>query len=80
MAESIVTFDVYAVVKGYHVYRCKVPVGEECICVLEPKNQFDEDAVAVCLASEVIGHVPATPIHLNRAFSAIMKKGLPISW
>ena len=62
------------------MYRCKVPVGEECMCVLEPKNQFDEDAVAVCHASEVIRHVPATSINLNRAFSAIMKKGLPISW
>ena len=79
MAESIVTFDVYAMVKGTMCIVVKYLLVKNA-CVLEPKNQFDEDAVAVCLASEVIGHVPATSIHLNRAFSAIMKKGLPISW
>ena len=47
-------------VRGYHVYKdiWEVAVGETVVCVLEPGNFHDRNAVAVEKDGRIFGHLP----------------------
>ena len=46
-------------VKGHHVYNHDYKVGEELSCVLEPKNAYSKNAIAVKEKNKekVVGHI-----------------------
>ena len=81
MSDRTVSFDIHAVVKGYHAYRRKVAHDDECVCVHEPTNKFDQEAVVVLTQDgDIVRHVPASPVKMNSALLAIMQDGLDIKW
>ena len=47
-------------VRGYHVYKdiWEVAVGETVVCVLEPGNFHDRNAIAVEKDGRIFGHLP----------------------
>ena len=47
-------------VRGYHVYKdiWEVAVGETVVCVLEPSNFHDRNAIAVEKDRRIFGHLP----------------------
>ena len=54
------TFQVEAMVRGYHVYEeiWDASIGEELLCAREPTNPRDPFAVAVVKSDQTVGHVP----------------------
>lgn len=65
---------VHAVIKGYHVYHKRPEIGTELRCEPDLDNQVDDFAMGVLDAnSEMVGHVPAHPITLNKAFFDLWK-------
>ena len=56
---------------GYHVYKdiWEVAVGETGVCVLEPGNFHDRNAVAVEKDGRIIGYLPQKVSHVHAFFS-----------
>ncbi len=54
------TFEVEAMVRGYHVYEdiWDASIDEELLCAREPGNPCDRFAVAVVKSDQTVGHVP----------------------
>ncbi len=54
------TFEVEAMVRGYHVYQemWDASIHEELVCAREPGNRRDPFAVAVVKSDYTVGHVP----------------------
>ena len=63
-----------SVIKGYHVYKCKIAEDKTYMCVKDHANCVDKEAVLVrCIEdNKSIGHVPAVPVPLNKAFLKII--------
>lgn len=85
MAHSNQTYVVCtSVLKGYHVYRHRMTNSKTYMCEAEADNCIDKNAVLVkCTENnEIIGHVPALPIPLNKAFRQIMNldSSISIEW
>ncbi len=78
-----VSLCVYAVIKGFHVYGLQPDVGDVLSCQREPDNPFDCEAVKILDAKRcIIGHVPARPIALNKAFCHLLNicPGMELKW
>ncbi|XP_052220452.1 uncharacterized protein LOC127837426 [Dreissena polymorpha] len=60
--------------KGYHVYKNKMAEEKTYMCVKDFGNVVDKNAILVICTddSKSIGHVPALPVPLNKAFTTIM--------
>ena len=58
--EGMPTFDVQAMVRGYHVYQhvWDVSIHEELLCARETDNLRDPFAVAVMKSHQTVGHIP----------------------
>ena len=54
------SFELYSVVRGYHVYRdvWEPSVGEKLVARGEFDNRFDKFAVKVLNGEETVGHLP----------------------
>ena len=54
------TFNIEAMVRGYHVYRgiWNAALGEQLPCQREPMNSKDPFAVAVVKSQVAVGHIP----------------------
>ena len=59
-SRSMPSFEVEAVVRGYHVYKqiWNPSIGEELFCAREPTNPRDPFVVAVVKSNQTVGHVP----------------------
>ena len=57
---SMPSFEVEAVVRGYHVYKeiWNPYIGEELFCARELTNLHDPFAIAVVKSDQTVGHVP----------------------
>ena len=54
------TFEVEAIVRGYHVYEeiWDASIGEELLCARAPTNPRDPFTVAVVKSDQIVGHIP----------------------
>ncbi len=54
-------------VRGYHDYMSAWPTpkrGELLSCIADPKNPWDQYAIAIVRDSKVVGHLPYEIAHL----------------
>ena len=76
--QHIISFK--SVVKGYHIYKLKVPVGT--VCQVEIDSDYDEDSVKITEDGHTIGHASATPHPVNKGLAEVLREhpGFGITW
>ena len=70
--------EVCSCVRGYHVYQALwIPlIGEELVCVREPRNAADRYDVAVKKCGQTIGHLPRK---ISKLCCLLLRRGGTIS-
>ena len=68
MSFEMAEISVFACIKGYHAFKIKPCVGEECKLLRDHNNKFDKFAIGVYSNDLLIGHVPARPVPLSKCF------------
>ncbi len=60
MAFPMVTLEIESVVKGYHYFKIKPPIGTVCSVELDKASHYSQ-ALRVEFAGKQVGHVPCHP-------------------
>ena len=69
---SVKLVTVTSSIKGFHIYRRSLDVGEKLKCVLEETNRYSNTAVKDAGdANETIGHIPDA---LSKVVAPALKK------
>ena len=73
---------VYAVIKGYHIYKKRPKVGTELLCEPDLESTVDDYAMGVYDTHEdLVGYVPASPAALQIELHNLYKQhGMRITW
>ena len=74
MAKAFMQYQKTLCVHGYHVYKdiWEAAVGETVVCVLEPGNFNNRNAIAVEKDGRIIGHLPRK---VSRVHALFLKTG-----
>lgn len=78
-----ISFQIHACIKGYHAYKITPEVGEELTVSPKKTNTFGTCAMGVWQGTQLVGHVPAIPVSLNRALheiSSALPAAFGIKW
>ena len=79
MSFDCATISICACIKGYHAYKIRPVVGEECSVREETNNSIDPQAIGIYRGNLLMGHVPAKPVPLHVCLRKLMEK-YNITW
>ena len=74
-------YTLLGVVKGYHIYKFKPPIGALCDLAYE-RDQKYKDAISVKYKQNMVGHVAASPHPLSEALRQLKSRSsnIHITW